>query len=280
MKRSFFTLLVCCGLFAAQSAIAQKYKIKDASITKDKVVVGSFIGDAGFQKTNLQIFGTNGEKVLTVTEGRFSVKNPFFDYIYWYNVKFEDTGKTLKLDHAGNCGEKCFINNVLVPNGIMLEGSIIKDQDAIISKEDISQRLNTDTTVILEKHNLWMKLLEKNTILRDKEKQVVLIKDSESANADVTTTVFNVVQDNIIVGKIIKYHTQSSTQISTTYSFFEKLYQPEGTMTEVPAGKVTDTFMDLVFVTLIDGKEHKMRMDDKANAQNALATYLVSKGYF
>jgi hypothetical protein len=43
--------------------------------------------------------------------------------------------------------------------------------------------------------------------------------------------------------------------------------------------KDTDTFMDLEFATIVDGKKHKIKIEDKTNAQNALATYLVSKGY-
>ena len=271
--------LALCLLYSGTVAFSQKYKVKDDMITRDKAPVGKLSGDAGFDKTNLEIFGNNGEKVLTVTQGMFDVKDPFFNYINWYKVKFEDTGKEMKLYHAGSCGPKCVLNNVLAPKGIQFDGTFVKDQDAIIAKADISEKIGKDTTAILEKHNTWLKLLEKNTILRDKEKQVVVMKDGESTEVETTRTTYNVVQDNIVVGKIIKYHTQTSIKVETTYEFYEKLYQPEGSLVEVPAGKVTDTFMDLEFATIVDGKKHKIKIEDKANAQNALATYLVSKGY-
>jgi hypothetical protein len=279
MKTSFFYALIA-GCAITHAGYAQKYKVKDDVITRDKVVVGKISGDAGVDKTNLVILGTNGEKILSMGQGRFQINDPFFSWISWYTVKFEDTGKEFKIYHAGNCGPKCVINNALVPVGIMLDGTLIKDQDAIISKNDISEKLQKDTTAILEKHNGWVRLLEKNTILRDKEKQVMVMKVKEDNEmAGTTITEYNIVQDNIIIGKIVKNHTQSSTGVTTKYDFFEKLYQPEGAVTEVPAGKVTDTFMEIRFVTVIDGKEHRMKFDDTANAQNALATYLVSRGY-
>ncbi len=266
-------------VFMANVAVAQKYKVKDDMITRDKAPVGKLSGDAGVDKTNLQVLGNNGEKILLVTQGTFDVKNPFFRYISWYNVKFEDTGKTFMIYHAGNCGPKCVLNNALAPVGITLDGSFVKNQDEIISKNDISAKIAKDTTEILNKHNSWLKLLNKNKILRDTEKPVVLTKESEGINVETTRTVYNVVQDNIIVGKVIRLHTQSSTRIETTYEFYETLYAPEDGMTDVPAGRVTDTFFDVEFVTIVDGKKHKIKTEDKANAQKVLAIFLVSQGY-
>jgi hypothetical protein len=279
MKTSFLIALVA-GCAIAHTASAQKYKVKDDVITKDKAPIGKITGDAGVDKTDMVIYGNAGEKVLSMSQGRFLIKNPFFDWISWYTVKFEDTGKEMKIYHAGNCGPKCVLNNALAPKGIMLEGGVVKDQDAIIAKHDISEKLGKDTTEILNKHNLWLSLLTKNTILRDREKQVVVMKVKEDNEmAGTTITEYNIVQDNIILGKIVKNHMVSSTSVTTKYDFYEKLYQPEGAITEVPAGKVTDTFMDIRFTTVVDGKEHKMKFDDTANAQNALATYLVNNGY-
>jgi hypothetical protein len=279
MKTGLFIALAA-GCLISHSAISQKYKVKDDVITKDKAVVGKITGDAGVDKTDMVIFGVNGEKVLSMSQGIFNVRDPFFDVIRWYNIKFEDTGKEMRIYHAGSCGPKCVINNALVPKGIMLDGSVVKDQDAIIAKADISEKIQKDTVAILEKHNGWVRLLEKNTILRDKEKPVSVMKVKEDNEmAGTTITEYNIVQDNVVIGKIIKNHTQSSTGVSTKYDFYEKLYTPEGSVTEVPAGKVTDTFMDIRFVTIIDGKEHRMKFDDTANAQMALATFLVSRGY-
>jgi hypothetical protein len=281
MKKSSLTrgLLVFLMLSAVNIVFAQKYKVKDDMITRDKAPVGKLSGDAGVDKTNLEVLGNNGEKILTVTQGTFNVQNPFFNYIRWYNIKFEDTGKTFKIYHAGNCGPKCVLNNALAPKGIQLDGAFVKDQDAIIAKADISEKLGKDTTEILNKHNLWVKLLGKNKILRDGEKPIVLTKESESLNVETTTTIYNVVQDNIIIGKVVKHHTQSSTRVETAYEFFERLYQPEEGITDVPAGKVTDMFFDLEFVTILDGKKHKLKVEDKANAQKALAVYLINKEY-
>jgi hypothetical protein len=273
-------VLVLSMLLLINVSFAQKYKVKDDMITRDKAPVGKLTGDAGVTKTDLVIFGNSGEKVLSLTQGRFDPKNPFFQSIAWYNVKFEDTGKSFVIYHAGSCGPKCVLNNALAPAGIVFDGTVIKNQEDIISKNDIAAKIAKDTTEILGKHNTWMKLLNKNKILRDNEKPVVLIKESESLNVETTRTVFNVVQDNIVVGKIIKLHTQSSIRVETTYEFYETLYAPEEGMTEVPAGRVTDTFIDFEFMTIIDGKKHKIKTEDKANAQKLLATYLVGNGYF
>jgi hypothetical protein len=261
-------------------SFAQKYKVKDDMITRDKAPVGKLTGDAGVDKTNLVIFGNSGEKVLSMSQGTFDPKNPFFRYISWYNVKFEDTGKSFVIYHAGNCGPKCVLNNALAPVGIVFDGTVIKNQDDIIAKNDIAAKIAKDTTEILSKHNTWLKLLSKNKILRDTEKPVVLTKESEGINVETTRTVYNVVQDNIVVGKVIRLHTQSSTRIETTYEFYETLYAAEEGMTDVPAGRVTDTFFDVEFVTIVDGKKHKIKTEDKANAQKLLATYLVGNGYF
>lgn len=261
-------------------SFAQKYKVKDDMITRDKAPVGKLTGDAGVDKTNLVILGNNGEKVLSMSQGTFDAKNPFFRYISWYNVKFEDTGKSFIIYHAGNCGPKCVLNNALAPVGIVFDGTFVKNQDDIISKNDISAKIGKDTTEILAKHNSWLKLLNKNKILRDTEKPVVLTKESEALNVETTRTVYNVVQDNIVVGKVVRLHTQSSIRVETTYEFYETLYAAEDGMTDVPAGRVTDTFFDLEFVTIVDGKKHKLKTEDKVNAQKVLAIYLVSQGYF
>lgn len=273
-------VLVLFSALLVNVSFAQKYKVKDDQITRDKTPVGKVTGDAGVAKTNMEIFGTNGEKVLSVTQGSFNANNPFFNSIAWYNVKFEDTGKILVLYHAGTCGPKCVINNSLAPAGIVLDGSFVKNQDDIIAKKDVSQKIGRDTTEILEKHNLWLKLLTKNKILRDTEKPVVITKDSETLNVETTRIVYNVVQDNIIVGKVVRLHTQTSIRVETTYEFYETLYAPEEGMTEVPAGRITDSFFDLEFVTIADGKKHKLKVEDKANAQKALAIFLVNRGYF
>jgi hypothetical protein len=273
-------VLVLCLVSLINVSFAQKYKVKDDMITRDKAPVGKLTGDAGVDKTNLVIFGNSGEKVLSMSQGTFDPKNPFFRYISWYNVKFEDTGKSFVIYHAGNCGPKCVLNNALAPVGIVFDGTVIKNQDDIISKNDIAAKIAKDTTEILSKHNTWLKLLNKNKILRDTEKPVVLTKESEGVNVETTRTVYNVVQDNIVVGKVIRLHTQSSTRIETTYEFYETLYAAEEGMTEVPAGRVTDTFFDVEFVTIVDGKKHKIKTEDKANAQKLLATYLVGNGYF
>ena len=273
-------VLALCIVSLVNVAFAQKYKVKDDMITRDKAPVGKLSGDAGVDKTDLVVFGNAGEKVLSMSQGTFDVKNPFFRYISWYTVKFEDTGKSFVIYHAGNCGPKCVLNNALAPVGIVFDGTFVKNQDDIISKNDIAAKIAKDTTEILNKHNSWVKLLSKNKILRDTEKAVVLTKDSESINVETTKTVYNVVQDNIVVGKVVRYHTQSSTRVETTYEFYETLYAAEDGMTDVPAGKVTDTFIDLEFVTIIDGKKHRLKTEDKVNAQKVIATYLVSQGYF
>jgi hypothetical protein len=273
-------LLVTLGAaLLTNVSLAQKYKIKDGIITYDKAPVGKVVGDVGVDKTDLQVLGNDGKKVMIVRGGRFDVKNPFFSWISWYQIKFTDTGKELFIPHAGNCGTKCFLNNAMAPAGIVLDGGPIKEQDAIIAKSDISAKLAKDTTEIRSTHNQWISLLTKNSIIRDKEKQVVVSKQEESTFAETTTTTYLIAQDNIVLGKIIKKHTASSTGIRTEYDIFETLYQPEGTLKEVPAGRVTDTFMSLDFVTVLDGRKHSIKMDDMANAQNALANYFVAKGY-
>jgi hypothetical protein len=273
-------LLVTLGVAVLTNvSLAQKYKIKDDIITYDKAPVGKVVGDAGVDKTDLQILDNAGKKVMIVRGGRFDVKNPFFSWISWYQIKFTDTGKELFIPHAGNCGTKCFLNNAMAPAGIVLDGGPIKEQDAIIAKSDISAKLGKDTTEIRATHNQWLSLLNKNAIIRDKEKQVVVSKQEESTFAETVTTTYLIAQDNIVLGKIVKKHTASSTSVRTEYDVFETLYQPEGTLKEVPAGRVTDTFMSLEFVTVIDGRKHSIKMDDMANAQNALANYFVAKGY-
>jgi hypothetical protein len=268
-------------MLSSTSVFAQKYKVKDGVIFKNKKEnVGKAIGDIGYNKADLLIYGLNNEKVMSVTMGNFDVKNPFVKSLSWQKIKFEDTDKELTLYHSGNCGIKCFINKWLVPKGIILNGGVIENQEAIIAEHDVSKKVVIDTVEWKAQHEGMLDLLTNNEIIRDYEKPIKLVKVNQEVLGGMTTTTYNIAQDNTFIGKIVKTHVQSSTKVTTDYAVYERLYEPTASGKEdVPACKVVSTFMDFEFKTVVDQKRHKMKVTDSAKAERALAIYMVKNGY-
>ncbi|MDX1629759.1 MAG: hypothetical protein R3345_13725 [Fulvivirga sp.] len=279
INRLIFLLVL---LAFTQHAFAQKYKVKKGIIYKDKEEVGTYKGEAKtFGGADLTILGKNGEEVLHIANDQYKSNNPFFDGLYWYNIEFKDSGKKLKV-FSGTCGESCLIKKLMVKRlGFSFDGSFIKNQDELIAENDISEKIHTDTTEAQTKTAEWIALLENNEILRDKDKPVRLIKRSQTSQTPTAAakTVYDITQDNVVIGSIVKTRMQSSSSVKIDYYVYEKLYQPTTEMKEVPAGKVVSTSIDFKFYTVEDGKYHEIEVEDDNNAQKALAVFFVEKGY-
>lgn len=272
-------LLLPLLLLSALSVEGQKYKVKKDVIYLDKEEVGRVAGDDGLAP-DFTILGRNNEKVLSVRQKSFRLSNPFLGSVYWYYVRFEDTGKELNMAHYGSCGAKCMLKNVFTPAGLIFEGGPLQNQDDFIAKKDITALLHKDTSDILFEHNQMLRLLEKNEILRDFEKPVKVYRFRGSEpGSPVMVTEYHIAQDNVIIGRVVKTHKQTSTSASIDYEIYEKLYEPEEGLEDVPACKVTSTFTDLKFQTVVDGREHAMRVQDINNAEKLLVYYLVKNGY-
>lgn len=261
--------------------IAQKklsYKVKNDVIYKDKKVpVGKVTGKAGLGGTDLSITDMEGNTVLTITQGEALFNNPFIDDLRWYEMKFEDSGKSFKVNHQGNCGIKCVLKFGLAKKGIVLSNGYIENQDELIKTLDISDDLTAKIAAAKKKHEEMVTSLEKNKILRATDKAVLLVKQKESTEADTKRTVFHIVQDNQVVGKLIKRVVTGTSSVNVYYTVYEKIYDSNEF---IPASKVTSTFSgQLTYKTVVDGKTHKLKVTDTHKAEKSLANALVKQKY-
>jgi hypothetical protein len=279
MKKISIVLLT---LFIGISVNAQKIKIKKDVIYKDKAEIGRVEKTAARSLADgVKIFGLNDELIMTISTSHYYYNNPLYTNVNWYNIKFGDTNKELMLfDKNLSSGSIKYVLNRLMNNfEFNIDGTVIKNQDEIISKNDYTETFIADTTKIREEEAMNMGFLKDNEILRDKSKSVKFINNGDGT--------FNIVQDNTVIGSFYKKEKMSSGNlVSTTYWFIEKFYEPKGVdnITEYYAATVTinnsttpakscDVF------TFADKKTLKVTIKNPAHPENEILASLIVEGY-
>ncbi|MBY0432621.1 MAG: hypothetical protein K2U26_00770 [Cyclobacteriaceae bacterium] len=274
MLKVAWNIVFSLGLVLVVSTVFGQYKVKKGIVYKDDKPTGKVKGKiSAFRYADLTFSGTNDTPIVSVTEGLYSLKNPFFSSYAWFNIKFLDSGKELKIDNSqgkrmGCAKEECILEKLLVPSGIVFEGEVIQNQDSIINKYDYSLNLKSDT---IEKREEEYKLIQslKSTPLieRNKEREISITGNSESE--------FRVFQEGVQIAVMKIVEDKNSLVHEKVYH----VYLPKRPQDLALAFARISINNTPVIFTLIDKKWREINLLEQNSIELTIATFLVKNGY-
>jgi len=268
-KNSRVVLIVFLLLWSGLSASAQKYKVKDGVITKDDVVLGTVTGKSGLVNANVIIYGIGGEKVISFYRDEYKAPSPLFEDRYWYNVRFEDTGKEMFLPMAVEFSVKSVLNKTFPAAGINIDGALIKNQDEIMAKSDIKDSILSDTTFMGASHRHTLDLI-RNTFLVERKRDVKCgfeYLSSEKRN-DTTFTKWEISQDSKRIGTFLERKNYLYSKDNYTYIIYRYILD-NGSDKEVPIAMGKPDALDVNIIhlyTIIDKKDVKITVSPAISA--------------
>ena len=228
MKRNLLTLLIVCITLVSQ---AQKVKVKGEVLLVDKKEIGTMIGEVSLKNpAKYTVTSVNGNIIYKIDETFIKYNHPLVEDIYYYEITFGDSQKSLKLKTKARCmGPKCLVKKLI--NEVEIVPSIdgIGNQDEIISKYDNSKEIETDTI----KGNAVVKRFQElaktaQGIERDKTAPINFELVSSNTTGWITNSERNILQDDTHIGEV-KMEAANS-EISgreTTYWITKKLSEPQ-----------------------------------------------------
>src|SRR5688500_15510224 len=162
MHRHFQATFILLCLIITSSAIGQK--IKKGIIYYDDNPSGKVDGEISvFKEADLTFSSMDDALLMTVQEKSYSLRNPLYKSYLWLSVKFEDTGKEMKIHFPNRCStEKCILAKLEKDAGIQFRGSPIINQDEIIAKHDYTGFIQKDTVAKREEERALSAKLRSN----------------------------------------------------------------------------------------------------------------------
>lgn len=277
IKSFIFSLVLFLSI---QLASAQKYKVKGEAITKDDLPMGTVTGKSGLSKSNFIINGLAGEKVISVYRDEYKAPNLLFKDRYWYNVRFEDTGKEFFLPMAVEFSVKAVLNKTFPAAEIIIDGGLIKNQDAIIAKYDITDSIIRDTTYMGARHRAIIADIKELPLQsRDIKKEVSFQRRMSETINDTTFTRWSIYQDGVWIGNYEQRSYYLFNKDNYTYVIYRRTSNQANNY-EVPiAFGEPDTFNTAVvkFTTLIDKKARPVNMPPGADLS---VVYALISGFY
>ena len=278
IKNFLLSFSIC--VFCVSVTYAQKYKVKGETITKDDVTLGTVTGKGGLMNANFIIYGLNGEKVVSVYRDEYRMVNPMFDDRYWYNVRFEDTGKEMFLPMAVEFSIKSVLNKTFATAGINIDGGFIKNQDEIISKFDIKDSIINDTTYF--GHTLReAKRLIKDTPLLERDRKALCTFNyiSQEKRNDTTFTKWDIYQDGLLIGSYLQRSKYLFGKDNYTYIIYRNMDgSKSGKEVPIAFGNPDNTGYLIDFFTISDDKERVINMMPGTNG--SIVSALIAGRYF
>ncbi|MBC7486744.1 MAG: hypothetical protein H7282_08330 [Cytophagaceae bacterium] len=282
MKTIYSTLILFLSLsfLNAQNASAQKYKVKGETITKDDVVLGTVTGKGGLLNANFIIYGLNGEKVVSVYRDEYRMENPLFNDLYWYNVRFEDTGKELFLPMAVEFSIKSVLNKTFMTAGIVIDGGAIRNQDEVIAKSDIRDSIINDTTYFGKTLRESRRLIKETPLMdRNMKAQVTFNYIGSEKRNDTTFTQWNIYQDGALIGTYLQRSKYLFSKDNYTYIIYRKVPGNNGIDVPIAFGEPDALNASLIkFYAIANDKETVINMTPGVNSQIVYA--LIVSRYF
>ncbi|MEQ8926955.1 MAG: hypothetical protein RLO81_14135 [Fulvivirga sp.] len=274
MKRFLKTAVFSTAILCTQLAIAQEFKFKKDVIYLDKQEVAFVEGEAGADHTSFRVLSTNKEVIFEVTQTGFKSGNPFFNGIYWYELRYAESEEVIRLGYVYNCNVKCVFKRKIFPTEVPLDKPA-KDQIEVLKDHDISAKINADSLREIAEYKEIRQKLELSGVKRDRSKPVDLMfykKEEESSTDKITYTIL---QDSQVIGHLVKY----DYSISAVYEFYKKVVMPDGKEELVPLAKSNMHSTNLELTTVADGKQHKLDLSRKSSPHVWVTRYLFKTNY-
>lgn len=207
-------------------ANAQNIQIKKGVVLKDKEPVAKLEGEATLLKgAHMAFKSMTDEPIMSVDERLVSFKNFFQDPLIFYTMRFPTANQVYikELDQRFT-SEKKIVENLYKEFGpdFLTKDGINKDIiTGYVPAHDESKQIHEDTTYVFELCNQSTTQLNKAVPNRNKEARIefnhfnideLKWKGREywrEKPADVERTTLSIIQDNVLLGVVIKDLTKS-----------------------------------------------------------------------
>lgn len=224
---------------------------------------------------------------MSIKLNEYNFENPLYNSYKWYDIKFEDTGKEVMINHlnATTTSLPAIFKNFTKKFEFDFNGEPIKNQDDIIEKYNFKVELEKD---IQEKKKIdarYAKFLNNNEISRNRLEPVKYATIQKDDNI----TKRNIIQDSILVGSITKEYKRNlgSTEIKEIqYWIMERFEQYQGGTEKLPeyyaaGARIENSIIvnNIKLYTFADGKNHTIKVKDHMNAEKEIINFLLDKGY-
>ncbi len=213
MKKSIVLLAL---VFTTVLSYSQKIQLKKGLLSKDDVPIGKLEGEATLLKgTNISIQSMEGTPLISIKDPLVKFGSAYHEPIRYYSIQFIPLGKTISFIPDQNkffTSEKKLVEYLFENIGkdfLGKEGLNAELVDRFITSKDQSKKISLDTLYIANFIKASQEKIAEPLINRPGEGSVRLVslkKETTSTTWQETLETFDVLQENVIIGRVTKLY--------------------------------------------------------------------------
>lgn len=280
--------IIMAFVFSVLVINAQKVKVDDGTVTLDKVPIAKVEGSSGlFKNTDLTYKFLNDQPMLRLTVQSSGYFIPTHKDLYWYEIQFFKPSKTVRvLIKGGAYNSQKKLSEMLF---VTYTPQFLKNNEIdtvalsqFAEKNDGSKKIMEDTAVYNAYEIELRKALNNGRIDRDLIKPIILKSTGNEVVAWITTSTFDIIQDNVVIGSVEKRIENGNSGLSGNYKIFKRFKNSEtigGKPVQYGIASCVEIGSFPFFRTVQDKKEHKLDSKFSDKSENQIVQFLVSNGY-
>lgn len=275
-------------LLIAATLCAQKLKIDDGTISIDKVPIAKIEGESGlFKGIDLTYKSLDGQPLFRLKLKSSNYFIPTHESLWWYDIEFFKPA--VRVNYLPKEAIKYSEKKMSEWLFITIDPKLLKNNEidtaalrTFIAANDASEKIKLDTLAYAVYEATLINQLITSKITRDTKKPIICKELGSDGFYTTKTTLYDILQDGVVLAKIEKTIDKSSTSYTGTFKVYKKYTQP----LEIDGKSFTEGLAAFVKVgnygtitTIQDKKHNKVEFTIGENSQQQIAEFLVAGGY-